>query len=139
MKKFSLFLVFVLLAGSIGFNVYFQKQLSELKTNPQKVAQEELKALVVEVGKVIVLPAGEDPVIATVTKPEALKEQTFFANAKEGFKVLIYQAAKKAYLYDPSAKKIVEVAPVNIGDAASKTPVTPDGNVPTDKVTPPKE
>ena len=40
-------------------------------------------------------------------------------NAKVGFKVLIYTQAKKAILYDPGANKIVEVAPVNIGDSAN--------------------
>ena len=68
--------------------------------------------LVAEVGRLIVLPENEVPTVATVTEPEKLKDQLFFANAKAGHKVLLYTEAKKAYLYDPVAKKLIEVAPI---------------------------
>ncbi|MBP9669332.1 MAG: hypothetical protein KBE09_03515 [Candidatus Pacebacteria bacterium] len=68
--------------------------------------------LVAEVGRLIVLPENEVPTVATVTEPEKLKDQLFFANAKMGDKVLLYTEAKKAYLYDPVAKKLIEVAPI---------------------------
>ena len=70
-----------------------------------------------EVGKIFVLPKNEIPTIATVSDPSALKNQAFFADAKKGDKVLIYTNAKKAILYDPVIKKIINVAPVNTGDA----------------------
>ncbi len=68
------------------------------------------------VGRLIVLPEDEVPTIATVTDLEALQGQPFFANAKLGDKVLIFAKAGKAILYDPVEQKIVEVAPVNLGD-----------------------
>ena len=92
------------------------KKLRVLKQNPQMLAQEENKALVAKVGQLIVLPEGEEPTVATVNEPEKLKDQPFFANAKQGDKVLIYTKAKKAILYRTAENKIVEVAPVNIGE-----------------------
>ena len=113
----------VLVVVALGAAVYFYVQLNQLREDPQKVAQEEAKTLVTKVGKLIVLPEGEEPTVATVTDPNLLKDQPFFANAKAGDKVLIYTNARKAILYNPEENKIVEVAPVNIGAAA--TPITP--------------
>jgi len=76
--------------------------------------QETIDDVVAEVEKLIVLPEGEEPTIATVTDPEKLRDQVFFANAKEGHKVLIYTKAQKAYLYDPVAKRLIEVAPLTV-------------------------
>ena len=101
--------------------VYFYTQASKLKQDPQKAAQQSTQDLITKVSKLIVLPAGETPTVATVTDPEKLKkEQPFFANASVGDKVLIYTGARKAYMYNPTTNKIIEVAPVNIG-----TPTTP--------------
>ncbi len=83
----------------------------EDQKSPEEVAAV-VTSLVEEVGKLIVLPEGEEPTIATVSDPEKLKDQLFFANAKLGDKVLLYTEAKKAYLYDPVAKKLIEVAPI---------------------------
>ena len=113
----------VLVVVALGAAVYFYVQLNQLREDPQKVAQEEAKTLVTKVGKLIVLPEGEEPTVATVTDPNLLQDQPFFANAKAGDKVLIYTNARKAILYNPEENKIVEVAPVNIGAAA--TPITP--------------
>jgi len=114
----------ILLLVAIGAASYFYLQLAELRKNPQKIAQQEVQELVSKVSKLIVLPEGETPTIATVSDPEKLKEQPFFANAKKGDKVLIYTNAKKAILYDPVNNKIVEVAPVNIGETAAPSPET---------------
>ena len=101
---------------------YFAKQFNELKLNPQKFVQEETQKLIEQVGKLVVLPEGEQPTIATVNDPELLKNQPFFAGAKKGDKVLIYTNAKKAILYDPVNNKIIEIAPVNIGAPQPTTP-----------------
>lgn len=92
----------------------------------QKAAQE-VKKLVAEVGKLIDLPLGENPTIATVLDITKLKDQPFFQKAKNGDKVLIYTNARKAILYDPQTKKIIDVAPLNIGtqSAAASPSATP--------------
>ncbi len=77
-------------------------------------AKSNAQALVEEVSRLISLPQDEEPTVATVSDPQLLKNQAFFANAKAGDKVLIYTRARKAVLYDPVNKKILEVAPLNV-------------------------
>ena len=101
---------------AVGFAGYFWYEASALKKNPQRAAQEETKKLLANVSELIILPEGENPTIATVTDPEKLKDQPFFANAQTGDKVLIYTNSRKAILYSPTQNKIVEVAPINIGN-----------------------
>lgn len=120
-QKTLLVVLAVAVVASIGSALYFYSQLSQLKADPQKIAQEETQALVAKVGKLIVLPEGEGPTVATVTEPELLKDQPFFVRAKKGDKVLIYASAGKAILYDPENNKIVEVAPINIGPPSTPT------------------
>lgn len=91
---------------------------NEVKKDPQRAAQEEIEDTLARVSRLMVLPEGETPTVATVTDPERLKDQPFFVNAKAGYKVLIYTNARKAILYDPVADKIVEVAPLNLGEPA---------------------
>jgi hypothetical protein len=125
---------FIAMAGAAG---YFYMQYSKVKKNPQGVAQAEVDQLVARVGKLIVLPADETPTIATVSDPEKLKDQAFFKNAQAGFKVLIYTNAKKAVLFDPVANKIVEVAPLSIGDQSKSTPKATTPTTPTTTPTTP--
>lgn len=108
--------------GLVAGGVFYYK-LQQAKTNPQeiqKTAQEEVKKLVAEVGKLIDLPTDEDPTVATVTDVTKLADQPFFQKAKNGDKVLIYTNAKKAILYDPVAKKVLDVAPINIGTESAQ-------------------
>ena len=107
-------LVGLLIVALIG-GFYFYSQATK---DPQKEAQKELAAVVAQVGKHIVLPEGETPTLATVSDPSKLKDQPFFANAKQGDKLLIYSKSQKAILYDPKLDRIIEVAPVNLGTTA---------------------
>lgn len=116
-NKFFVALVLVF----AGATAYFYTQYSNLKQNPAAEAQEEVAKLVAQISKLMVLPDGEQPTVATVTDIDKLKDQPFFANAKNGNKVLIYTGAKKAILFDPITQKIIEVAPINIGDSAKNT------------------
>lgn len=116
-----------------GFGVfgYFQytkvtSELSALRmsTTNTQAAVAEVTQLTEEVGKLMLLPQ-ENPTVATVTDTEKLRNQPFFTNAQNGDKVLIYNNAKKAILYRPSAKKIIDVAPINIGNKDAEA--TPSG------------
>ena len=120
-RFFKVIVPLVAIAG-LALAGYFYSELRTLKENPQAVAQKEAEALVAKVGRLLVLPEGETPTVATVSDPEALKDQSFFASAVKGDKVLIYTTAKKAVLYSVSLNKILEVAPLNIGN---QRPVTP--------------
>lgn len=112
-NRAALVLIVVLLATSI----YFGYQYYLLSQDPQQAAQAEVKRLVTEVSRLVVLPEGETPTIATVSDPEALKAQAFFSGALKDDKVLIYTKAQKAILYRPSINKIIQIAPINIGGA----------------------
>ncbi|MBI4035204.1 MAG: hypothetical protein HY381_02300 [Candidatus Chisholmbacteria bacterium] len=79
----------------------------------------ETEDLVERVGKLVALPEGEEPVVATVTEVDKLRDQAFFSRAESGNKVLIYTQAKKAILYDPESNKVLEIAPINIGEEAT--------------------
>ena len=115
-----------------GTSVMLYKQVRQLKVNPQEIAQQENQKIIDMVGKLLLLPEGEVPTIATVTDPAKLKaEQAFFAKAEEGDKVLIYTRALKAIMYRLSTNKIIEVAPLVIGN-----PTTPPAPAPTPKATP---
>jgi hypothetical protein len=107
-------IIAILALGAAG---YFYYQLYKMKQDPNAVARKEVMALVEKVSKLVVLPEGEVPTVATVSDPEALKDQVFFSSAKQGDKVLIYAEAKKAVLYSVEMNKILEVAPLNIGQA----------------------
>lgn len=116
-KKYTVHILIIMVLASGASAYYFYNEASALKKDPNKTAREEAANLVAQVGKLIVLPEGETPTVATVADPEKLKDQAFFARAKTGDKVLIYTNAKKAFLYDMENNKIVEVAPINIGNS----------------------
>ena len=111
-RRYFLILFLVVLAIVGG---YFYKNKISYKS-PELAAQAEARDLAEKVGKLFLLPRDEVPTIATVSDPEALKNQAFFADAKKGDKVLIYTNAKKAILYDPAANLILNVAPINLGN-----------------------
>jgi hypothetical protein len=110
-----LIILFLLVVLASGAAVYFYRQMSAIRDNPQKVAQEEVDKAVERVGVLMVLPE-EQPTLATVNDPARLANQPFFSKAKTGDQVLIYPNAQKAILYDPVANKIIDVAPINIGN-----------------------
>jgi hypothetical protein len=116
----------ILVLAALAAAYYFYQQSVQLQSRTfQDLMQSEVDMIVEQVGELIVLPEGEQPTIATVTDPEKLKDQPFFANAKKGDRVLIYANAKKAILYDPVDNKIIEVAPINIGNPAPPQPAPP--------------
>ncbi len=77
-------------------------------------AERDHQTLIGEVGKLLALPENEAPTVATVADPSKLANQPFFAKAQAGDKVLIYTDNKKAILYRPSEKKIIEVADLQL-------------------------
>lgn len=115
----SLFFIIIALililtgAAATGLLIKQQPQILGLSKGTIQ-AQSEASMLISQVGKLIDLPKDETPTIATITDISKLKDQPFFANAKNGDKVLIYTNAKKAILYRPSENRIIEVGAVNI-------------------------
>lgn len=108
--------VLLLIASMPAYYFYNQYKASQQLKTPE----EQVKSLTAEVGSIILLPTGETPTIATVSDKSKLAGQQFFTNAQNGDKVLIYTNAKRAILYRPSEKKIIEVGPININSDAGK-------------------
>ena len=117
-ERVIVFLIIVVLIITGGF-VYYKNQKSKSQVSQQTLSltqqrEKENSELIEKIGKLILLPSGEQPTIATVSDKSQLSTQPFFANALDGDKVLVYANAKKAILYRPSTNQVIEVAPVNI-------------------------
>ncbi len=117
--------VAILGAGFLSYKLY------AMKKSPTVAAQAEVASLVEKVGKLIVLPENETPTIATVSDPDILSKEAFFAQAEKGDKVLIYTTSQKAILFSVSKNKILSVAPLNLGDTAKKDVKTSEEVKPT--------
>ncbi len=110
------FFVFFFIIAGYGTAFYFYKNYQILKKNPVVEDQEESRRLVNEVGKLMRLPDNETPTIATVSNKDEVKTQEFFKQAENGDKLLAFVKSKKAILYRPSEKRIIEVAPIFLND-----------------------
>lgn len=107
--KIALGILFIVAIVGVGSSIYFYTLTKNTKNS-------EVEELVAQVEKLILLPEDEIPTVATVADLEELKDQPFFFHAKVGDKVLLYNNAKKAYLYNPVDNKIIEVAPIGFGN-----------------------
>src|SRR3989338_957014 len=101
------------------------KEISNSESSGMDFSPKEVNKLLERVSEHIVLPSDERPNIATVNNPESLKNQPFFANAKNGDVVLLYPNSRKAILYDPVLNKILEVAPLILPTVGTETNVIP--------------
>jgi len=115
-------IIFVILIGLIAVFYLKNKTLqSQLNQTSAEVEKNEVQNIIAEVSSLMILPQNERPTVATISDVDQLKGQSFFANAKNGDKVLIYRESKKAILYDPNVKKIVEVAPLTDSQSSVDT------------------
>ena len=105
----------ILILGGAGYAAYyFYDRYNQVVKNPEIITKQEADWLTERVSKLMKVPNDEVPTIATVLDKEKLKDQSFFKNAENGDKVLVYVKEKKAILYRPSANVIIEVGPVNM-------------------------
>ncbi len=109
------FLVFVIMSTLGITSFYFYEQYRKPGIVPSvalsSVAQakkdlDETKAVI---GEIMDLPDDEEPILAIVTDATKMKNQSFYVNAINGDRVLIYTLNKKAILFRPSTKKIIKV------------------------------
>ena len=114
----SVFVIFLSISSLFYLYKNNQKPTNPINSQPTSI-ESELESLLKKVNRIIVLPEGEVPTVATVTDKNKVNNQQFFARSENGDKALIYTKAKKAFLYRPSANKIIEVMPINIESSAS--------------------
>lgn len=115
MRIMVLVLVLALLGGGAWYFFVRESNDAVIAAPQDEQISEEITDIIERVGLLIDLPKGEVPTVATISDPEKLRDQPFFANAKVGDKVLLYTQARKAYLYDPERNKLIEVAPITAG------------------------
>lgn len=124
LKNLKILLVVLIAVGSTGAAFYFYSQYQTIKKNPDLVYKGEDKKTIESISKYMELPQGEEPSIATILDITKLKDQKFFENAQNGDKIIIYNSARKAILWRPTTNKIIEVAPLVLGDQAQTTSQT---------------
>ncbi len=104
-------LTLIMLGGYLIYQKYFN-------LTPAEKAQKELAAAVEAVSRHIILPQGDQPVLATVTDAKTLiSQQAFFAGAVNGDQLLLFPGSLKAVLYSPSRNVIVNVGPIQQSQA----------------------
>lgn len=82
----------------------------------QRTQDNEIEALLKEVNEKILLPSDEKPTVATISDITKLENQPFFRGAKNGDKLIIFAGIRKAILYRPEIKKIIEVSTISDGE-----------------------
>ncbi|MBU6370614.1 MAG: hypothetical protein KGH93_00520 [Patescibacteria group bacterium] len=88
--------------------------------------QAQVSDLIAKVGKLVILPSDEQPIVATINDAATLvKQQAFYTGAENGDVVIVYQKAAKAIVYSPSRNIIVNVGPVFQQPAAQTSTTTP--------------
>lgn len=81
--------------------------------SPEEKAQKELAAAVAAVGELMILPEGDEPVLATVTDAKVLTaQQAFFSGSVNGDQLLLFPRSLKAIIYSPSRNKIINAGPI---------------------------
>ena len=75
----------------------------------------EVERIVEAVGRHILLPENETPLVATITDAATLaQEQPFYVGSVDGDQLLIYGESLRAIVYSPSRNIIVNVGPVEL-------------------------
>lgn len=122
-KKVSYILLILALAAVPTIYFYTQNKNTEKKLNnlqQKSQSSDNVNTVVEQVSRLVLLPTGEQPTLATISDASKLRGQPFFAGAVNGDKVLVYNKAGKAILYRPSLNKIVEMAPLDSTNQSSQ-------------------
>lgn len=126
MKTLVVLLLFIV---TVGAAVYFYLQWQDAREeawtaefdggDPAATPQIQANEVIEMVGKTVLLPQGETPALIRVTDKNSLTQnKEFFKDAENGDVVLVYNQARKAFLFRPSTQKLINIAPVNISPEA---------------------
>lgn len=109
----------VIVAIGAGGYYYYTKNV-KTRTDDQEISRLEK-----EIGKLITLPTGEKPVLATIKDVATLSvQQPFFVGAQNGDKLLVYANARKAFIYSEERGKLVNVGPIVYDQNSSQVQTT---------------
>ena len=106
----------VIIVSALIFTFYklgFLNFWSGNNDQAQEQLNKEDQKMLEQLKKIILLPDDVVPTMAIINDADVLKktQPEFFANAKDGQRVIIY--SDQAILYDAEAKQIIKVGPVN--------------------------
>lgn len=118
-------LVIVFISGLFVYKHYNSESAISMRNIEN--AKEMTNSTIKSVGKLMVLPLSEEPMMFDVKDPVLLtSQQPFFAGSVEGDKLLVYQKAGKAIIYSPSKDMIVNVGPINFDAPAAPSKTSAD-------------
>ena len=116
---FALLFIVVVIGGSFLLWQNYQLKVNasdvsvDMANQGGELSADDIVALVAKVSKHIMLPADEEPTIATIVDAAQLsQDQAFYRNVEDGDKVLIYMNAQKALIYRESEDVLINVGPV---------------------------
>jgi predicted S18 family serine protease len=128
MEKRSVIIALVILTllavGGSASGIYYYNKYQAM-VERAKDPQAEVKEVLAKVGKLIELPKGEEPTVATVQDAEQIKSQPFFSKAQNGYRVILYTNARLAILFDEQANKLINVGAINVGTPSAVPEPTP--------------
>ena len=110
--------VAILVLGG-GFLLY--RHYHQANNAKQAGGQSQIDDTVNKVSKLILLPSGEQPTLAIVNDASKYNNASFFKNAADGDRLLVYAQAHEAILYRPSINKIIAVAPLSVNSPSSSS------------------
>jgi hypothetical protein len=124
-SRFMTQAVFFLVLGGVlaGGGVYsFARRYPDVLGLRVTISQEEeAKAIVEAVSKIMDVPTDEAPTIKTVTSFDESSNETAFKNTKSGDKIISYLKNKRVILYRPSDNKIIDVGFLTASQSATAT------------------
>lgn len=121
---FSFIVLFLIAVAGSGAGIYYYTQYQNLEKRMNDPTIE-VREILEKVGNLMELPIDEEPTVATVNNPDAIRDQAFFAKAKKGDRVILYQNAGIAILYDEKANKILNFGTINVTDESSPSADVP--------------
>lgn len=121
-RLLPILLVIALVAFGLSFWGYWQsKQKLSVLTNPQQASElnaEQTAQLLEKLSKLAVLPSDPNPVVATINDVEVLaSKQSFYKDAHNGDKLVVYAQNRKAIIFDEKNNKIVNIGPIFYTDS----------------------
>ena len=137
-KKKVIWLIVILVvvtAGYYGYKYYQARRMADPVYREAQTAKL-IKGVTDRVGKLMVLPKGEVPTVATITDVDKLKaDQPFYNDAQNGDQLLVYASARRAIIYSPGRNIIVNSGPVYVQDSQkpASEPVSADATKSTAK------
>lgn len=124
-NSFLIFFLSIAIVGLIASNVYFVLDKSDNEGEKNKIevnaADSEDKKIQAEsilgaFSEVYEIPIDEEPTVINIVDINKLKEKEpdFYANARNGDKVIVLFSKKIAFIFRQEELKIINVAPVVI-------------------------